>query len=252
MSERQQPGLSTDSGTNYRRSGGGGNTRRKEKGGGGGGMGRMIGLNLVMALLVAGLVLAGWFIANQQQMLVEEQARLQDANNRLARLEQRISATDSALSQEGEDTEQQIGLWESEIRKLWAVSNERNKKWIKDNERGVASIQKTLNGIEASNRDLKAAVGRHESAFDQQQALIDQLTSLELQMQQIVRGQRDLVDKVNTATQSVASLRAGLSGKVEDNSEAIQSIDAYRVAVNSRLSAIERRLNSMAGVTGGE
>ncbi len=252
MSERQQPGLSTDSGTNYRRSGGGGNTRRKEKGGGGGGMGRMIGLNLVMALLVAGLVLAGWFIANQQQMLVEEQARLQDANNRLARLEERISATDSALSQEGEDTEQQIGLWESEIRKLWAVSNERNKKWIKDNERGVASIQKTLNGIEASNRDLKAAVGRHESAFDQQQALIDQLTSLELQMQQIVRGQRDLVDKVNTATQSVASLRAGLSGKVDDNSEAIQSIDAYRVAVNSRLSAIERRLNSMAGVTGGE
>ena len=211
----------------------------------------MIGTNLLMVLLIAGLVLAGWFIANQPQMMADDQARLANANERLERLEKRLIATDSALSQEGQDTQEQIGFWESEIRKLWAVSNERNRKWIKDNERGVTAIQKTLNGIEATNRDLKAAVDRHENAFSQQQTMIDQLTSLELQIQQIVRGQRDLVDKVNAATQSVASLRASMSAKVDDNSEAIQSIDAYRVAVNSRLSEIERRLNAMGAATGG-
>jgi predicted YcjX-like family ATPase len=73
--------------------------------------------------------------------------------------------------------------------------------------------------------------------------LIDQLASLEQQMEQMVRGQRDLVDKTNTANQGLASIRATLQGKVDDNAEAIQAIDAYRVAVNSRLANIERRMS---------
>lgn len=249
MADRQQPGLSTDTPPNYRRGGGG--TRKTERPARGDGGRSGLGLNVMMVLLIAGLVLAGWFIANQQQMLAEEQAELASASDRIAKLEDRLMATDSALTQEGQDTQQKLGLWESEIRKLWAVSNERNKKWIKDNEAGVAKLTQTLNGIEASNRDLKAAVGRHEAAFSQQQSLIDQFTSLELQMQQLVRGQRDLVDKVNAATQSVASLRASLSGNVADNTEAIQSMDAFRVAMNSRLSDLERRINALAATTGG-
>jgi len=243
MSDRRQPDLSTDTGGSYQR-GGGGTKKRATRASSGGG--RQIGTNLILAILVSGLVLAGWFIANQQQILSAEQAKAEAASERIAKLENRLSATDSALSQGGDETKEQINFWESEIRKLWAVSNERNKNWIEGNQSAVKKLTGSLNGIEAANRDLKAAVGRHESAFSQQQALVDQITSLELQVQQMVRGQRDLIDKVNAASQSVSSLRASLSGKVDDNSEAIASIDAYRVAVNSRLAEIERRLSGVA------
>ncbi len=246
MTDRRQPDLSTAEPSSYRRGGGRSKQGHSRNGGGG----RQIGTNMIMAILVAGLVLAGWFIANQQQTLIAEQARLSDADSRIQKLEARLSATDDAMAQEGEDTGKKINFWESEIRKLWAVSNERNKKWIQDNQTAVKKLTGGLGGIEATNRDLKAAIGRHESAFKQQQALVDQLTSLELQMQQMVRGQRDLVDKVNSAAQSVASLRASLAGKVDDNAEAIASIDAYRVAVNSRLAEIERRLGSAIGAPG--
>jgi len=175
---------------------------------------------------------------------VAEQARLNGVGERLAVLERRLSATDSAMSQGGEDTKKQINLWESEIRKLWAVSNERNKKWIKDNEAALKKITVSLNEMEGTLRQLNAAVGRHETAFDQQQNLVDNMTSFELQMQQLVRSQRDLVDKVNAASQTVASLKASVAGKVEDNAEAIASIDAYRIALNSRLADIERRLTA--------
>ena len=140
MSDRSSPQLSTDTG--YRRSGGG----RRPEGKRSGGAGKQIGMNLVVAILLGGLVLAGWFIANQQQMLAEEQARVNDANQRLERLEARLSATDSAMSQGGQDTKQQINLWESEIRKLWAISNERNKKWIQDNQKAVKNITNSING----------------------------------------------------------------------------------------------------------
>ena len=204
-----------------------------------------MGTTLLLAIMVAGLASAGWFIANQQQTLLAEQSRLDGANSRLAYLEERLSATDSAMSQEGQDTKQQINLWESEIRKLWAVANERNKEWIQENQSQLKTVSSTLNGIRASNRDLKAATGRHEEALKVQQQLIDQVTSLELQMQQMLRSQRELVDKANVASQSLAQIEASLSPMVNENAEAVRAFDAFRIASNRRIVALERQLSQI-------
>ena len=228
--------------TGYRRPGGGKrrpSAREKPP--------RMIGINLILALLVAGLVMAGWFIANQHKLLVNSQQSLTQAEGRLELLEDRLVVTDAQLTDTGSETKEQLENWESEIRKLWAVSNERNKKWIKDNEQSIAKLQKSITEFSASSREVSAAVGRHESAFKQQQTIIDQLTSVELQMQQILSTQRDLVDRVNASRQTVASLQAGLAGKVADNEQAVASMDSYRVQTNNRLAEIERRLAGLMG-----
>jgi len=231
--------LSTKVDSGYRRGGG----QRRPTKRGGGGSAKTLGTSVILVVLLAGLVVAGWFIWNQQRLLMESENRMGAARDKTEELEARIMANENAMGLEGRDTKEQIGFWENEIRKLWTITNERNKKWIKDNERALKKITSTINGIEASNRDLKAAVGQHDTALSQQRTLIDQLASLEQQMEQMVRGQRDLVDKTNTANQGLASIRATLQGKVDDNAEAIQAIDAYRVAVNSRLANIERRMS---------
>lgn len=228
--------------TGYRRPGGG---RRRPPSGEK--APRMIGTNLILAILVAGLVMAGWFIANQHQLLVDSQSSLTNAEGRLKLLEDRLIVTDAQLTDTGSETKEQLQNWESEIRKLWAVSNERNKKWIKDNEQAITKLNKSVTDIAASSREVNAAVGRHESAFKQQQIIIDQLTSVEIQMQQILSTQRDLVDRVNANRQTVASLQAGLAGKVSDNEQAVASMDSYRVQTNSRLAEIERRLAGLMG-----
>jgi myosin heavy subunit len=231
--------LSTKVDSGYRRGGG----QRRPTKRGGGGSAKTLGTSVILVVLLAGLVVAGWFIWNQQRLLMESENRMGAARDKTEELEARIMANENAMGLEGRDTKEQIGFWEDEIRKLWTITNERNKKWIKDNERALKKITSTINGIEASNRDLKAAVGQHDTALSQQRTLIDQLASLEQQMEQMVRGQRDLVDKTNTANQGLASIRATLQGKVDDNAEAIQAIDAYRVAVNSRLANMERRMS---------
>ena len=93
-------------------------------------------------------------------------------------------------------------------------------------------------------------MGRHEEAFTQQQTILDELASVKLQLQQMLRGQRELVDKTNVANQAVASLRASLSGQVRDNSEAVASMDAYRLAMNARIADLERRLLAFTSNTG--
>ena len=104
----------------YRRGTG---TRR----GSGGGGGRMIGINLILAVLVAGVVLAGWVISNQHQMLIAEQNAVAAAGARLKRLEDRTVTTDAALTESGQDTQDKLGFWESEIRKVWDIADKRNK-----------------------------------------------------------------------------------------------------------------------------
>ena len=230
--------LSTESESGYRRGG----SRRSS----GGSDGSSFSNRIFSVILLLGLAAAGWFLFVQQEELGEERGRLDQANQRLMVLEERLSATDNAMMQEGQDTKEQIGFWQDEIRKLWAVSNERNKKWIKDNERSINKITASIDGVVASTRNIQAAVDRHESAFEQQQGIIDQLASLELQLQQIVRSQRDLVDKVNKVNASFSQIRGDLSGKVNDNVEAIESIDAYRVTLNAKIRELELRLNQLS------
>ena len=244
MAERPRPkspsiSAAPEDASGRRRPAAPGGRRRGGKDGGGGG-GRMIGINLILAVLVAGLVVAGWFIANQHQLLTDEQLKLASANTRIEALEDRLRMTDQVMTEVGVETDEQINLWESEIRKLWAITNERNKKWIQDNQKLLERQKSTITSLESNDRNLKSAVDRHERAFAQQQAVIDQLASIELQLQQILRGQRDLVDKVNVASQSVASMGT----RVTDNEQAVVAIDAYRLQINTRLSDIERRLTT--------
>jgi hypothetical protein len=237
MSDTPEDPLSTQAGASYRPS----NSRRGQSNSGGRGL-----VNAsIMALLVAGMLGAGWFIANQQQLLAETGANFKTADFRLLKLEERLSATDNAMSQGGQDTRQQINLWESEIRKLWSIANERNKDWIKENQKQVAALDKAMKALQTTSRDLKAASSRHETALKDQQVIVDQLTSIELQVQQMLRVQRDLTDKANINTQYVANLDAKLSGQVKDNSEAVRAMDANRLAVNRRIVALEKALSEV-------
>jgi hypothetical protein len=231
--------------TSGRRRGAGGSA---DSGGGsrGDGGSRGIGISLVIALLLAGLAVSGWFIFEQQQRLQRDGEALASARARLDALEDRLRTTDKALTETGATTSEQINFWESEIRKLWSVTNDRNKKWIEDNRAAIDQLKKSLGNLEAGSRDLQATVGRHEAAFARQQQVVDRLTGIEVQIQQVIRSQRDLVDQVNAANQNVAALR-GLNSRVQETEQAVAAIDAYRLQLNSRLADLERRLNSMSG-----
>lgn len=212
-------------------------SRRRDSGGGG----RLIGFSLALAVLAAGLAAAGWFIANQQRLLTEEQHRAADANTRIEALEDRLRMTDQVMSESDAETGEQIDFWDSEIRKLWAISNDRNKKWIQDNQRLLQSQKKTLQTLDSTDKSLKSTVARHEKALGRQQEVADQLAAIELQLQRVLRGQRDLVDKVNAAAQTVA----GMNSSVDDHEQAIAAIDSYRRQFNTRLVDIEQRLDAL-------
>lgn len=238
MSDNRSPAIAANrDDSSYRRGG-------AKRGGNGGGGGAGIGANIIMAILIAGLAVAGWFIFNQRAEIKKSELAMEDAQARLKVLEDRLRVTDQAMSETGSETKEQIGFWEDEIRKLWDVANKRNKNWIEANQKKVAKLEQSVTKMESSSRNLASSVSRHEEGFKRQQLVEDQVTKANAQINKAINSQRDLVDQVNVAKQTVASLKSGLERRVAENEQAVKAIDAYRLQVNNRLVELERKANN--------
>ena len=85
-------------------------------------------------------------------------------------------------------------------------------------------------------------MSRHEGSFSQQQEVIDELNTLQENVEHLFNQQRDLVDKVNVTSVTTSGLRSNLETRVKENEEAITAIDAHRREVNARLADLKRRL----------
>lgn len=242
MSSENPIAANPDDSTGYRRGG-------RPRPPGGGGTGRLLGLNVVLAILVAGLAVSGWFVANQYQQLRDAERLLAAADQRLLRLEERLQMTDQTMSEAGDEVQDQMGFWESEIRKVWDVANKRNKNWIVANQGKLKRQADHLATIDTSLTALKSSVSRHDQAFGQQREMLDQLAAVGLQLRQVAEQQRRMTDQLNVARQGFASLESGLQRRVANNEEAVEAIDAYRVQLNNRLNDVRRRMETLHGVS---
>ncbi len=211
-------------------------------------------MSVLLALTIAGFGIGGWFVFNQQQELLASERERAETEERLRHLEARLRATDETMTESGEDTDEQLSFWETEIRKVWDVANKRNKKWIQDNQAAITRHQSSLNSVEASLADLRSAVSRNDAKLQQQAEIVERLADVQEQVRTLIRQHRDLVDAVNTSRQVVATLKASLEPRVEKLEEAISAIDGSRKqtgaqwsGLRARLDALERQLNE--GVT---
>ena len=207
-------------------------------------------MSLLLALMIAGFGIGGWFVFNQQQELLASERERAGTEERVQQLEARARATDETMSEAGEDTDEQLSFWETEIRKVWDVANKRNKKWIQDNQAAITRHQSTLNSVEASLADIRSAVSRNDAKLQQQGEIVERLADVQEQVRTLIRQHRDLVDAVNTSRQVVATLKASLEPRVDKLEEAISAIDGSRQQtgaqwsrLRARLDALERQLN---------
>ena len=190
-----------------------------------------------MAIIVG---VGGWFVFALFEATEDE---LEDARARITVLEERVRVTDETVTETGASANEQINLWESEIRRL-EQQRKKNKSAIEGNRAEYEKQAKTVTSIETSIRGLKAQVSRHEGSFTEQQKVLDELNTLQNNVAQLVNQQRDLVDKVNVTSLTTSGLRSSLETRVRENEEAIVAIDAYRREVNARLAELKRRLES--------
>ena len=148
-----------------------------------------------------------------------QQNNLNQINSRLIDIEESFQSQSNFAEERVGSILQDIKLLNSEVRKLWDLSNKRNKK-------NIALLENQVNEITevtySNLKDFELITGKleklNESMFELQ-GRIAKLSSLEL--------------------------NAGIYDQKFNNlNEAINAIDAYRLQINQRLLEIDRQLNS--------
>ena len=193
--------------------------RRARKTGGGG----FLFSSLVLILNSIGLIILFlWFFntsGNQQQAG-------QNFVERISVLEERLAQKDQQIKILSEEVEADLKFVNKEIRKLWDLSNKRNRKNISEN----------LNSIENLNEKIESIDKKDEVLSAQQRALTLELARIK-NIQDNINIQLDDFD--DSAPNETAS------DKLADIQESIDSFNAYRVQVNQSLLNLREQLNNL-------
>lgn len=204
---------------------------------------------ILLGILV--VVMSTWFYKQITVLQSQMENELSDSTEQLGNLASQLSATDESLNQSSEEITDTLSLHDSEIRKLWAVSNERNKGWIQANQQAVASLdsgQDQLNQSIASLRSeltrLDASLSQDTRARSQMQTQIDLMNEAVRQAESSVAEQARVVEglaAIQGQLETLAQLQSGegLDGRLMEIEAAINAFDAYRRQVNVRLDKLE-------------
>ena len=171
-------------------------------------------LVIPIILLVLFLFFFYWFYSGLNQ----QQDNLNSMNSRLISVEESFQTQSNNADEKVGSILQDIKLLNSEVRKLWDLSNKKNKKNISLLENKVNELTEATNSAAEDYLQINANLeSLNKSMFDLE-GRIAKLSALELNS-------------------------SSYEKKFDDLAEAIDAIDAYRLQINQRLLAIDERLN---------
>ena len=206
------------------------------------------GNNVVVIFVLVGLVTAVGFGWLQYQDLLKRHDSLQ---TRFDLLESRLSSTDESVTQSGAAMQLNISKnkdelkkhW-SEIRKLWGVTNDINKTKIESNKKDIAFLASKRTAIEKSIAELSARVDKENRSLTN---LSGNYLAISADIDAVNSSLRNLSDKVASVPLSLTNIDRQLKA----NSEAIESMDAFRRQTNQKIYALEKRSSAPATAPAG-
>lgn len=251
------------------------------------------GASTVLVILLLVIVAAGgWALYSQNQRIDELSTQLQDAEHwanqsklMLARVEGKISETGETLEKRGSTQQERIAnlaeqakTADSEIRKLWAIANERNRDAIEANTSALADIKKSATGTASTLAALEKAQSGQAQSQEELKASIEGVSSsvkaLEPRIVQVQQATEEVkggidqrldrfareqglarqellarigrLESASSGTDNLKSSLADIRQRIDKVDRAIDAIDASRAQLNSRLISLDKKVDGLA------
>ena len=178
-------------------------------------------VSLLGLLNLAGLVILGlWFFNTSGYQQETGQSFVQ----RISFIEEQISSMKDSNQDSISSLEEQTTFLNREVRKLWDLSNKRNRKSIDSLTNQLSEIKITSEELSKANNSLAAK--QRASGLE-----IAKLEKIQADLKQELSNLDSLTDK------------SGIEKKIESQEEAIAAFDAYRKQMNGALLDLEVRVN---------
>ena len=145
---------------------------------------------------------------------------------RISMLEENISIQSTKVDDLTETNSQDLKFVNKEIRKLWDLSNKKNRKSISQNLNSIESIEETLGTLDKEYKTLSA-----------------KQRSLNLELAKLEKMQEKLSESLDI--ESPFSEGVDLEDRLADLEEATKSMDLYRTQVNQSILSLKEKLNDL-------
>lgn len=222
---------------------------------------------LSLAVFVIMSVAMG-YMYNRMQTLQQSLLQVQENSS------QQVESLQDNFSKEGGNVEDKFKFLDSEIRKLWDVSNKRNKAAIEQNNNRLSVLQKKIDGSINQNKAAVASMSAEVDLLKTQQSKANKmdgsLLALESQIEVLKVGQANMektlkkeqqnmaalestlkqvsnqvggassADSVTGLQNKLTTLSAQLQERIQTNEQAIKAIDAHRAQVNRNLERMQQ------------
>ena len=180
-------------------------------------------ISLLGLINLGGLVILGLWFFNASGY---QQETGQSFVQRISFLEEEISSMKAVNEESIDSLEEQTKFIDKEIRKLWDLSNKRNRKNIDSLTIQLAEVKTSFEKLFKSNNSILA----------KQRARALEIAKLE-------KVQADL--KIKLTNLNALSESSDVSEKLKSQEEAIAAFDAYRKQVNRTLLELEERFDEL-------
>jgi chromosome segregation ATPase len=209
-------------------------------------------LVFVIVLMAIMMGIGGYTLYEVQKKLERSNILLAKGQENVIELERRLNATGTDVSKTLETIGKKIDGNLDEIRKLWDVSNKRNKKWIQDNQAAIkkvsGSIDKTVEGVSSVTQKLNGIATRFEKLNQDmvklQRSITDENAEISTQIT-LVRGQ--VQDQI-VELKGLARQMNLLANREKNTEEAIEAIDEHRRQLNIKISDLQKQVREMQQV----
>ena len=185
--------------------------------------GSMLFSSTITIVNTIGIVLLGlWFFNTSGS----QQQAGQSFIERISMLEENISIQSTKVDDLIETNSQDLKFINKEIRKLWDLSNKKNRKSISQNLNSIESIEETLGALDKEYKTLSA-----------------KQRSLNLELAKLEKMQEKLSESLDI--QSPFPEGEDLEDRLADLEEATKSMDLYRTQVNQSILSLKEKLNDL-------
>lgn len=226
---------------------------------------------LVIFLMLLALSLACgyfYFIALQQKMLNDQlQNRLASVESQLGMTTEANNLSSQTLGEKVKSIDEKNKVNEDEIKKLWSITNDKNKKvldshtiQITEQDKSLTTIQNSLSEIrkslalveKSSGEANRLGVDAEKSASEAAAAIVDMRSAVGALQQRLAQGDplvREASQQAAMAQEQSDRLQSKLESidkRVADHDESLKSIDSFRRSVNSDLGRLKQQSMSPA------
>ena len=185
--------------------------------------GSMLFSSTITIVNTIGIVLLGlWFFNTSGS----QQQAGKSFIERISMLEDSISIQSIKVDDLTETNSQDLKFINKEIRKLWDLSNKKNRKSISQNLNSIESIEETLSILDKEYKTLSA-----------------KQRSLNLELAKLEKMQEKLSESLDI--ESSSSEDEDIEVRLADLEEATKSMDLYRTQVNQSILSLKEKLNDL-------